>query len=377
MAVEPHRDAATPFGPDPHREPGPTSRPVAVRHHRQGLRRPRLGIATLSVVLAASCVVSLALGSAPVPVSDVVRVLAGHLGLDTSLPGTSETIVWLLRAPRVLCGALVGAVLAASGAALQAIVRNTLADPFLLGVSSGASLGAAAVLTMGAGSVLGVLGVTGGAFAGALLSIVLVLVLVRSGGQLSSNRLVLAGLCVSFFLGAMTNLLVVVSDSRDAVRAVLFWMLGSLNQTDWRSVPTIAVIAVAAVAALTLRGRRLDALALGDDVARSLGTDPDRFRAEVVLVTSLAVAAAVSISGSIGFVGLVVPHLARRVVGAGHHRLVPASALTGAIILVWADALARTVLAPRDLPLGVLTALLGTPLLMVLVRRQLSRPEPG
>ena len=312
------------------------------------------------------------------PVGEVVKVVGHHLtGWEAATPARAshDSIVWLLRTPRVVSAALVGAVLAAAGAALQAAVRNVLADPFLLGVSSGASLGAALVLTLGLSATVGAVTVTGGAFAGALVSIVLVLGLVRTGGQLSSNRLVLAGICVSFFLGALTNLVVVVSDDRDAIRAVTFWMLGSLGQADWAGIPVLAAVTVLSVAPLVIWARRLDALALGDDVARSLGTDPGRFRAQVVLLTSLGVAAAVSVSGSIGFVGLVVPHLARRLTGAAHRRLIPVSALVGAIILVWSDALARTALAPREIPLGILTALLGTPLLMALVRRQLARTD--
>jgi iron complex transport system permease protein len=271
--------------------------------------------------------------------------------------------------------ALLGAVLAASGAALQAVVRNVLADPYLLGVSSGASLGAALVITLGLGSLIGAMTLAAGAFAGALIALVLVLSLIRGGAQLGSTRLVLAGITVSYFLAAATNLIVVFADSRDAVRAVTFWMLGSLSQSTWDTVPVLVVTCAAAIAGMLLWSRRLDAISLGDDVARSLGTDPARLRLQVAVVASFGVAAAVAVSGSIGFVGLVVPHLARRLVGATHRLVIPCSALLGAGLLVWADALARTVLAPREIPLGILTALIGTPMLMALVRRQMMRAE--
>lgn len=343
-------------------------------------RRARaLVVPLLATALVGSCVVSVGMGSYPVPLEHVLAVIRAHVfggELDASVPPAEDTIVWALRLPRILSAALVGAALAAAGAALQAVVRNTLADPYLIGVSSGASLGAALVITLGIGSVIGAVTLAAGAFLGALLAIALVLLLARSRRQLSSGRLVLAGITVSYFLAAITNLVVVLSDSRDAVRAVLFWTLGSLSRSTWIGVPVLAAATLVCVLTLTVWSRRLDAISLGDDVARSLGTDPGRLRLYVVLLSSLGVAAAVSVSGSIGFVGLVVPHLARRLVGAAHRLVIPTSALLGGVLLVWADALARTVLAPREIPLGILTALVGTPLLMALVRRQLTRTTP-
>lgn len=350
---------------------------VLLPANRRRSRGP-LVIVLILVFVGASCLVSLGLGPYPVSIGDSARIIWAELtGADVS-PGVSSaasTIIWQLRVPRIVTGALVGAVLAASGAALQAVVRNVLADPYLLGVSSGASLGAAIVISLGLGSFIGAVTLAAGAFLGAIVSLVLVLALIRSGGQLSSTRLVLAGITVSYFLGAATNLIVVFADSRDAVRAVTFWMLGSLSQATWGTIPVLAVTSVCAVATLLLWSRRLDAISLGDDVARSLGTDPARLRMRVAVMASLGVAAAVAVSGSIGFVGLVVPHLARRMVGATHRLVVPTSALLGAGLLVWADALARTALAPREIPLGILTALIGTPMLMALVRRQMARTE--
>ncbi|MGL5826708.1 MAG: FecCD family ABC transporter permease, partial [Nocardioides sp.] len=174
-------------------------------------------------------------------------------------------------------------------------------------------------------------------------------------------------------LGAITNLIVVFADSRDAVRAVVFWTLGSLGQSTWEGLPVLAGATTLTLVTLALWARQLDAISLGDDVARSLGTNPQRLRRRVVLIASFGVAAAVAVSGTIGFVGLVVPYLARRLVGATHRLVIPASALLGAGVLVWADTLARTLLAPREIPLGILTALVGTPLLMVLMRQQWSR----
>jgi iron complex transport system permease protein len=335
--------------------------------------RTRGIVALLFVLTIGSCIVSLGFGSYPVSFRDTVAVLIGHLtGQPADVPGPVETIIWQLRMPRVLTGAWVGAGLAASGAAIQAVVRNILADPYLLGVSSGASLGAALVITLGLGSLVGVVSLAAGAFAGALVALVLVVGLIRANGNFGSTRLVLAGITVSYFLAAATNLVVVFADSRDAIRAITFWMLGSLSQSAWATVPMVAVCVLATITFLVLWARRLDAISLGDDVARSLGIDPLSLRCQVAVVSSLGVAASVAVSGSVGFVGLVVPHLARRLVGATHRLVIVTSALLGASLLVWADALARTVLAPREIPLGILTALIGTPLLMVLVRRSMA-----
>ncbi|WP_338837227.1 iron ABC transporter permease [Gordonia polyisoprenivorans] len=282
----------------------------------------------------------------------------------------AATVLWELRLPRVIVGLCVGGVLGATGCALQAIVRNDLADPYLLGVSSGASLGAALVIATGFGAAVGVAGATTGAFLGAVVALMLVVGLLGGARALSSSRLVLAGLTVGYFAAAVTNLVVVLSDNRDAVRAVMFWMLGSLGKSSWQQVPVLVAVSVLVVAVLALWGRRLDAVGLGDDVARSIGVDAQRLRLRVAVLSALAIAAAVAVSGAIGFVGLVVPHLARHLVGATHRLLIPTSALIGASVLIAADALARTALAPREIPLGVLTALIGTPLLMYLLHRR-------
>lgn len=337
--------------------------------------RPTLVLTGLAVALAATAVLSVAIGSVPVPPDRVVAVVAHHLGLGSG-PMTwtvaEDNIVWLLRAPRVLTGVAVGAALSVAGAVIQALVRNPLADPYLLGISSGASAGAAAHLLFGFAAVTGAGALAGSAFLGATAAIVLVFAVARIGGRLVPSRLVFAGIAVGLALGALTNLMVVFAQSRDGVRAVLFWSLGSLGQSRWDAVGLVLLVTVVAAATFWAVARRLDAIALGDDTARSLGTHPTRFRTGAGLLVALLVATAVSVSGAIGFVGLVVPHLARRLVGGSHRVLLPTCALLGAVVLVWADTLARSVVAPAELPLGVLTAVLGTPLLLVLVHRMHS-----
>lgn len=350
------------------------------RQHPRRARRPLLVVAALVIALPLVSLMSVGIGQVRAWPADVMAVLLDRGGASAP-SSTLETVVWQLRMPRVLAGLCVGAVLACSGAALQAVVRNDLADPYLLGISSGASLGAALAITGGLAGTLGTaigsaatpastLAVTAGAFVGAISALALVLILVGARRRVTGSRLILAGLAVGYFLSAATNLVVVLSDSRDAVRAVTFWMLGSLGRASWSEIPVLASAALLAVGFLTVRARRLDAVGLGDDVARSMGVDPDRLRRSTAAMAALAVAAAVAVAGTIGFVGLVVPHLARLLVGATHRLLLPTSAALGALVLTGADALARTVLAPREIPLGILTALVGTPLLMVMLRHK-------
>lgn len=338
--------------------------------------RTTVWFVVLAAALVASAVVAVGVGPVSIPPDTVARVVSSHtLGLSdgTRVSASDDNIVWLIRTPRVLLGILVGAALALTGVAVQSLVRNPLADPYLLGISSGASTGAAASILFGFGAGAGALALSGSAFIGAAAAIVLVFSIARLGGRLIPSRLVFAGIAVSFALTAVTNFLVFASDSRDGTRAVLFWMLGSLAQSRWQSLPVALAGVVVAVVFLIGWSRRLDAIAIGDDTARGLGTDPTRFRAAAALVVCVTIAAAVSVSGAIGFVGLVVPHIARRLVGSNHRASLPVAGLVGALLLVWADAFARTAFAPRELPLGVLTALIGTPLLIALVRRLTAR----
>lgn len=349
---------------------------------RSWAHRPVLksGVVTVGflVLVGMSVPVAIGIGSVPVPPAHVIGAIIEQLGgpVCDGCTAAETNIVWLLRLPRVIIGCAVGAGLSVAGAAVQALTRNVLADPYLLGVSQGASLGAATHILFGvsllggaASGALGAAGLAGSAFAGAVLAIVLVLAVARIGGRLVSSRLVFAGIAIGFALGAVTNLLVFLSESRDAVRAVMFWTLGSLGQTRWDQIPIVVAVVAGATALLWLWSRRFDALSLGDDTALSLGTDPTRFRAMAVIVVAACVAVCVSVSGAIGFVGLVVPHIARLLVGAPHRRLLPVAALLGSLVLVWSDVLARTAFQPTELPLGVLTALLGTPLLVILVHR--------
>jgi iron complex transport system permease protein len=283
-------------------------------------------------------------------------------------------IIMQVRLPRVLLGLVVGAGLAITGTALQAMVRNVLADPYLLGVVSGASTGAAATILYGVGGALGASSLTGSAFLGAAGAMLLVFTLSRIGGKVTSIRLLLAGAAVGYVFAAITSLMIFVSDSEQGARDVLFWLLGSLSLAVGQSVLIAGLAVGAGIVVLTMWGRWLDALAIGDETARTLGVSPTRVRAQLLLVVSLCVGAVVAVSGGIGFVGLIVPHVARRCVGGVHRRVIPVAALLGAIFLIWADVLARLILQPAEVPLGIITAILGTPMLLLLVRRFYAAP---
>lgn len=330
----------------------------------------RLLILGLLIALLLSCVIALGFGPAAVPLDTVWRILGMQLGFD--LEGewsrTQEHIVWLIRAPRILLGMLVGGGLALVGTALQAVTRNPLADPHLLGVSSGAALGAVLVVLY-LGEFLGVFSLPLAAFIGAAGSMLLVLAVARRGGRLDSDRLLLAGVAVSFVLMALVNLLLYTGDHH-AAASVVFWMLGGLGSARWDVIWLPAICVLLGFSALLTMARGLNALMSGEQTAVSLGFNGKWLRLQVFVCTSLLTGVLVSLSGAIGFVGLMVPHMARAMVGAEHRRLIPISALLGGLFLVWVDVAARTLIAPEDLPIGIATAALGGLFFILLLKRR-------
>lgn len=335
-------------------------------------RHTLLWLGGLAALLALSIPTAVGLGPVTIAPQQVAFIIGHHL---LGFPATAtwstahDSIVWLLRVPRVLLAAVVGAALAITGAVLQALVRNVLAEPYLLGVTGGASTGAAVTILFGVGAAGGASSLTGSAFAGALAALGIVFTLARSAGRITAVRLLLAGVAVGYVLNATTSFLIFASDAPEGARAVLFWLLGSLTHASWFSVLSAGLVTVGAFAVLLLWSRPLDALAIGDDTARALGTPPARLRTQALIVVALCVGAAVAVSGGIGFVGLVVPHVARLAVGSVHRRLLPVAGLIGAVFLIWADVAARLTFAPRELPLGIVTAVVGAPFLFILVRR--------
>lgn len=329
-------------------------------------------LGSLAAVLAVSVVLAVGLGSTPIAARDVLHAIAAHGLGHAPASATSDAIVWEIRLPRVLLGALVGAALAMAGAVLQAATANRLADPHLLGVSAGASVGAVAA-TLWIGAAWGALTLPVCAFAGALAATALVIACGTQGtrgtyrGKLDAQRLLLAGVAISFVLMALANLLLYLGDQRSAT-SVLFWMLGGLGLARWSLLGVPAALVGIGLIALIGRRRELDALMSGDVAAVTLGVNVARVRLELFVVCSLLTAAMVAVSGAIGFVGLVAPHVARRLAGASHARVLPVCALVGAIMLIWADVAARTLIAPDDLPIGVVTGLFGGGFFVWLVR---------
>ncbi|MEV5829782.1 iron ABC transporter permease [Spirillospora sp. NPDC052242] len=326
----------------------------------------------LALVLAASIVVAIGLGAAVIGPVDTARYLWAALTGGTIEAGEAATyqIVWQIRTPRVLLAALVGAGLSAVGVAIQAIVRNALADPFVLGVSSGASVGAVSVAVTGGLAGLGVYAMSAGAFAGALAASLLVYLAALGRGGLSPLRLVLTGVAMSLGFQALMSVIVYFAPDGEASSMILYWTMGGFGAASWGALPVVAAVVLPGVFVLHRYGRVLDALALGDETAASLGVGPDRHRRILLLLVSLITGAMVAVSGAIGFVGLVMPHLVRMVVGAVHARVLAVAPLTGAIFMVWVDLASRTVVAPRELPLGAITALVGVPVFIGLMRRR-------
>lgn len=347
------------------RSPGAAA-PAAAR---SVLRGPgaRAGLFLLAALaLVASAAVSVRIGTTDVGYGDIARSAGFHLGLgaEPSAP-LVDSLIWELRVPRVLLAALVGAALAVCGAALQAVTRNALADPYLLGISSGASTGAVTVVVLGVGSAS--LGVTGGAFVGAMVSFALLMLLLRRGG-LDSVRIVLTGVVVSQLFTALTSLVLMASGDAEMIRAITQWLLGSMAPARWDAVAVTAAVTAVGLLVLWLNSAALDGFSFGADTASSLGVDVRTTRWVLLVVTSLMTSVAVASVGAIGFVGLIVPHGVRFLVGPGHRVLLPLSALVGAVFLVWTDALARVAFTPQEVPVGVFTALLGVPLFLLVLR---------
>ncbi|OLT16995.1 ABC transporter permease [Pseudonocardia sp. CNS-139] len=334
-----------------------------------GLPLPAV-LAALAVAVAASVVVSVGLGPVSIPPLTVARSLWAHLtGAAAPVDAAQDFIVWQLRTPRVLLGVFVGAGLAVAGLLVQAMVRNPVGDPYILGLSSGASVGAVLVITSLGATAAGLFTGPAAAFLGAALTGLLVFVLSRVRGRLQPARMVLAGVALGQLLGGVTSFLLLRTRNTDAQQQVLFWMLGSLAGARWDLMGVCAVVVVVLLVPLCWQANRLNLLVLGDDGASALGTDPTRTRAWLFVAVGLLTGTAVAVSGSIGFVGLVVPNLARLLFGADHRRTLPVCALLGALVIVWSDAAARLVLAPSELPIGILTAAIGVPVFLYVLRR--------
>ena len=343
-----------------------------------GIRRYRRVMLVLTLMLVGSVLVAAAVGAVWISPWTTIRVFAWKLHLTGRPPDVSraaEVIVLQLRAPRVLLAVLVGAGLGASGLMFQGLFRNPLADPAIIGVSSGAALAAIVVIVAGAGAAAGGLLVSAAAFIGALVTAFLVYRLARIGPVVQVATLLLAGIAVAAAISSVMSL--VMSFAGEQIRSIYFWLLGGLSARGWSSVEAVVPFLLVGIACATFLVRDLNLMALGEERAAQLGVDVAVFKRNAIAVGALLAAAAVSVAGVIGFVGLMTPHVLRLFVGADHRRLLPAVLVGGAIFMVLADLVARTALAPEELPLGAVTALIGAPFFLWLLRREHGRSLRG
>jgi iron complex transport system permease protein len=322
----------------------------------------------LSLALVVVAVLGVCIGSVSLSVGEVVQAVLTKAGIGEPASKLNLVIVWDYRIPRVIAAMTVGAGLTVSGIALQGLVRNPLADPYVVGVSSGASFGAVLVMVLGSGVLFG-LGVSTGAFAGAALILALVFFFAQRRGAFTDNRLVLAGVALGYVATAATSF-VQLQAQPGQLSGILFWTLGSVSGARWNSLPIPVVVILACVLWLLTQGRALNALSLGDDAAVAVGVPLRRLRLSLLLVAALCTAVTVGLAGGVGFVGLIVPHAARLLVGADHRRVLPVGALFGAVFLVAVDLVARTAGSPQEFPLTIFTALVGGPFFLFLMQRE-------
>lgn len=328
-----------------------------------------VGLGALGVSIAAV----ITLGPADIWLVNVRDIVTNHLGLtDIPVKTHKDAIVWEDRLPRAIIAAASGLVLGLCGLVLQSTLRNPLADPYILGVSSGASTGAVLVGMLGLGG--SVLGLSTGAFIGALVAFAGVLLIVKlaPGG---TSTFVLAGVASTQFFSALTSVAIFAFADSDEARGVMFWLLGSLEGVRWNQVALLGATSIACLIMCLICARALDLLTLGEDMAESLGLNTQFTRGALLVGTALVTAAVVSIIGAVGFVGLVIPHIARLLFGQAHRVLVPVTAIMGALFMVWVDALSRLLFSPSSLPVGVATALVGVPFFVwILVRNRGRQP---
>lgn len=338
-------------------------------------------IASTIVFLILSIVIAVLIGSVNIQNNWVFEIVVNHVlqreYFETLWSKSVESIVWNIRLPRVLLAAFIGAGLSLSGIVMQALTKNSLADPYILGISSGASAGAVTIIMFGFLGFLGPINILVGAFIGAIVSVVITFKFAAINGRLTSTQLVLSGIAVSALFSAITNLLIFKESSADKVRTALFWMVGSLGSANWEYVIYIGIVFILCTAIVLILHKALDAILLGDDTAITLGVNIRLLKVIMIILCTLLTGAIVSVSGIIGFVGLVIPHIARVFVGSNHSRLMPAAILLGGLFLIWCDVFSRTIVSPEELPIGVVTAFVGAPFFLFILRKNLSSSGRG
>ncbi len=325
--------------------------------------------------VAVSAVLSVSIGQVSIPFKQSLQILAsqltgGYLGGEASLSdGMATDIIWQIRFPRVLLAMVAGAGLALCGTIMQASVQNPLADPYLLGVSSGASLGAtfSIMLGFGASGIVGELGVASWAFIGALGAALLVLALSGMGGKSTSVKLILAGTVINALCHALSSFIIYFAKNAEGIRSVTFWTMGSLASAEWKSLLPISIAVLAAILFFFSQSRVMNTMLMGEETAVTLGINLNAYRKIYMVLSAAVTGFLVSACGIIGFVGLIIPHIVRGVTGSDHKRLIPMSILTGSLFMIWTDVFARTIVPNGELPIGIVTALLGAPVFMYML----------
>ena len=335
-----------------------------------------MGVVILILIIAALLTVMVATGMGPVSVSPetTARILLSKIpGIGRNIvpnwKPVEQNIVLVLRLPRVCLGLVVGASLAICGVTMQALVRNNLADPFILGVSSGAAAFATLGMLFGVFSFLGTYSLSISAFIGAAITIIFVYVLSRVRGRINITQLLLSGVAVSMIMDGLTSVIKLGAPNALGLHNAEFWMSGSLASAKWAYLKLPLIVLILCMAFLLLNYHGLNLLLLGDDNAGALGINVRLLQKELILVASLMAGVTIAVSGTIGFVGLMVPHFTRLLVGGDHRKVLPIAALLGGILVVWVDVAARLIIAPEELPVGILTAIIGGPIFIVLLKR--------
>lgn len=328
------------------------------------------------LILLLSIVLAVLIGSVNIESSWVVKIIANHIlkreYFNIEWGKSIESIIWNIRLPRVLLAAFVGAGLSLTGIVMQALTKNSLADPYILGISSGASTGAVVVIMFSFLGFLGTINIVFGAFIGSILSVIITFKFASINGKITSTQLVLSGIAVSAFFSAITNLLIFRESSSDKIRTAMFWMVGSLGSATWKYVTYISIVFIICSVILLIFHKPLDVLLLGEDTANTLGVNVRLLKLIMIILCTFLTGAIVSVSGIIGFVGLVIPHISRKLVGSRHKKLMPFAILIGAIFLIWCDAFARVSVTPEELPIGVVTAFIGAPFFLFILRKNVS-----
>lgn len=328
-------------------------------------------ILILSGALIFSIIFGVSFGSSYIPMSDVYQFLINKVTnkeiFQVVWKKNIESIIWEIRAPRVLLSAISGGGLAISGVLMQCITKNPIADPYILGISSGASSGAVAVIILG-GASMGFLNITGGAFVGALLCGLIVFIIgTQNGKNISTVRLILTGLAVSTIFSSITNILVYSAKNSNQVRSAVFWSMGSLGRARWGEIfiPFIALVLIFSISLMLTKS--LDILLLGDNTAKMVGMEVGKIKTVIILTTTLLISILVAMTGSIGFIGLIVPHICRYFCGSSHKKLLLSSLLVGGIFLIICDTIARSIFPPRDIPIGIITSIIGGPFFLFMI----------